>query len=493
MQSRSVILATLLAASACTSGVDRALAPETGEPLAALGAGQAVPVCHRAASGPRILTLPGAALAGHLAHGDYPTTLIVEPGHPAIGDGRHFGLITDALEAARAGRLSRDELVTADCRVTISIAPGVYDGLGTPDPGPGLERFPLVIDFPDISLRGAFVAQVDGDGRATGVAATGVESVLNPITPLPNFPTPCAGGICSWTMPLIIANAHPGGSAGHGLVVEGLVLRSGNAAGGPGVSGQGVFSMRAERLVIRGNRFEGGFSESIDLRVGTGEIDRNHLSGGGGTCDICVAGPGHFTISGNRLLAGGIPGILTAPAILVPVPPGVEQYGLPATALLTSDVVNNEVRDHQRLPVGVGIRVTTVARGGPNVAGTSRVRVQDNLLANNRFGLFLEAAFPVNGTLLLGDAELTLGGNIFQSSCQADMLIAFTRHAAALGIAVQPYLRNSTYQVTLNGDLQPGDIWYGHPAGFDNTLVVDGVTFPNGIVHAYDAAKVCTP
>lgn len=493
MQSRSLILTALLAASACSPGLDRPLAPETGEPLAALGAGQAVPVCHRGARGSRILTLPATALADHLAHGDYPTTLLVDPAYAGLGNGRRFGLITDALDAARAGRLARGETTTADCRVTISIAPGVYDGLGAADPGPGLERFPLVVDVPDITLRGAFVAQVDGDGRATGVAATGVESVLNPIAPLPILPTPCAGGICSWSLPLIIANAHPGGSAGHGLVVEGLVLRSGNAAGSPGISGQGVFSMRAHGLVIRGNRFEGGFSESIDLRVGSGEIDRNHLAGGGGTCDICVAGPGHFTVSGNRLLAGGIPGILTAPAIQVPVPPGVEQYDLPATALLTADVVNNEVRDHQRVPAGVGIRVTTVARGGPNVAGMSRVRVQGNRLVNNRFGLFLEAAFPVNGSLLLGDAELVLGGNTFQSSCQADLLVTFTRHVTTFGPGVQPYLRNSTYQVTLNGDLQPGDIWYGHPAGLGNTLVVDGVPFANGIVHAYDATKACTP
>src|SRR5690606_36902288 len=117
-----------------------------------------------------ILTLPAAALADHLAHGDYPTTLIVDPGHPSVGDGRHFGLITDALDAARAGRLSRGELVSADCRVTIATAPGIYDGLGTVDPGPGLEQFPLVVDVPDLALRGAFVAQVDSDGRATGLA-----------------------------------------------------------------------------------------------------------------------------------------------------------------------------------------------------------------------------------------------------------------------------------------------------------------------------------
>lgn len=492
MLSRSLFLVLLLAVPACAPEVNHPTAPEVGAPLAVLGAAQSVPVCHRTADPPRILTLPAAAVAAHLAHGDYPTTLVVDPLHPDIGDGRHFALITDALGSVRAGRLARGELLRADCRVTIAVAPGVYDGLAADNPGPGLERFPLVVDVPDLTLRGAFVGAVDGEGRATGVAATGVESVLNPIVPLPNFPTPCAGGICSWTMPLIIADAPPGGSAGHGLVIEGLVFRSGNPAG-PGVSGQGVFSMRVKGLVIRGNRFEHGFSESIDLRVGDAVIDRNHLGGGGGTCDICVAGPGDFTITGNRLLAGGIPGILTAPTILVPVPPAVEQYELPASALLTATVMNNEVRDHQRVPVGVGIRVTTVARGGPNVAGMSRVRIQDNLLVNNRFGLFIEAAFPVNGTLLLGDADVTLGGNILQSSCQADMLIAFTRHAAALGIAVQPYVRNSTYQVTLNGDLAPGDIWYGHPAGFDNTLVVDGVPFPNGIVHAYDAGKVCGP
>jgi hypothetical protein len=294
-------------------------------------------------------------------------------------------------------------------------------------------------------------------------------TTLSPIEPLPT--------------PLIIANGHPGGSAGNGLTIEGFVLQSGQKKE---AGGQAVFGMRVSGLTIRGNRIEEKFSESIDLRAASAVVEENHLGGGGGTCDICLAGPGVYRVSSNRLLAGGIPGIITVPATGLDTPFDVEQYDLPAAAEVTAEIRNNEVRDHRFVPVGVGIRVAGIGPFASDVHGSSHVTIRDNLLVNNRFALMIEAAFPEPETELRSDIDVTLGGNVMQQSCQADLLVSFARHTTGLGIFEGAYLRSSTYRVTLGGDLSWSDVWFSHPDGFGNTLVVDGQTIPNGTRQFHD-------
>src|SRR5690606_19977195 len=99
---------------------------------------------------------------------------------PAIseGNGVHFARITDALAAARAARVERDEGVSAACRITIDVAPGVYTGTTARPAGGALEELPFIIDIPDLTLRGAHAMVLDGRGRATGTSASGLTSVL---------------------------------------------------------------------------------------------------------------------------------------------------------------------------------------------------------------------------------------------------------------------------------------------------------------------------
>jgi hypothetical protein len=302
--------------------------------------------------------------------------------------------------------------------------------------------------------------------------------VLAPVAPLP-----VNGGVST---PIVIANAHPDSSAGNGLTVEGFVFQSGHD---PLVNagGQAILSLRATGLTIRGNRIEGGFTESFDLRVGSADVLQNHLAGTGGTCDVCFAGPGTFSAMGNRLLSGGIPGITTSPTVLLPVPQDVEQYVLPPTAETWADIRNNEVRDHRRVPVGVGIRVEAVGTGAVNVHGIVHAVVQDNVLIDNRFGIMVHGAFVAASSERRGDVDLTLGGNVFQGSCETNLFVSFARHQTGLGLQNTPYLLDSTFSLTLNGDVSWDDAWYSHRAGFGNSLVVDGNVIPNGQRQFYSA------
>ncbi len=120
--------------------------------------------------------------------------------------------------------------------------------------------------------------------------------------------------------------------------------------------------------------------------------------------------------------------------------------------------------------------------GAPN---TERVHPDAD---SHRFGLIVHAAFPVANTVRKGDVAVTLSGNVFEQSCQARLLVSLARQTTALGLNPQPYLLNSTFELDLGGNIDWQDVWYSHPAGFGNALVVDGLEIPNGSRHFYSAA-----
>lgn len=455
--------------------------------------GPKVSVCHIAGSYTSVAEIFLSELAGHQSHGDYIARLEVDR-LATPGDGIHFTRVTDALAFARAGRIARGELETAACRISIVVSPGTLLGSTAQSSDPTFERFPLVIDVPDIALIGALKMEVDADKRATGVAEGGEVTTFAPRPALV-----VVGGTGSQqgvSEEIIIVNGHPDGPKGYGAVIEGFVFQSGRAPTATPVGGQGILSMRVRDIVVRGNRFEGGFTESVDLRASSGTVERNHLSGLGAACDICIAGPGDYVVRDNRLLGpGGMPGVLSVPAILLPVPQMVEQYALPSVALVTAVLANNEVRGHLFKPVGAGLRVGAIGIGAPNVEGTSKVLMTDNTLVGNTFGVIIEAAFPVAGGSLRGDIEVTTRDNTIVQSCQNDVLVTFSRHVNGLGLTspYPSYLHNSTFNLSLDYWFPSWDkAWFDNPAGLGNTLVVNGDEMPNGSHTAYDATRVCS-
>ncbi len=441
-------------------------------------------VCHVSGGTGTIMEIQLTDLPEHKSHGDYATTLVVDR-LSTVGDSIHFTRVTDAVNVARDGRITRGELTKAACRITIQVAPGTFKGSVAESPDPTFERYPIVIDVPDITLKGSMVMQVDAGGRATGAALAGDVTTLTASPVLVVEPS-------LLSQPILIVNGHPEGARGDGAVIEGFLFQTGRIASDTTIGGQGVLSLRVTGLVVRGNRFEGNFSETLDLRATSAIVEKNYLTGRGNTCDICLAGPGEYIARDNRLVGpGGIPGIVSVPATLIPVPSMVEQWTVPAAATVTATITNNEVRNHLARPVGVGIRLGALGIGASSLVGTSKITVTGNTLTNNTFGMLIEAAFP--GGPLRGDIDATITGNTISQSCQNNLYVSFTRHTTGLGLnSNQPYLRNTSYSLELGPELPWDNVWYANPTGFGNILSVGGTVMPSGTKHSYDATKICT-
>lgn len=438
-----------------------------------------VSVCHFASGRSTSARIAFTALQGHLAHGDYINELYVSPRGAHVED-IEFATISDALLAARNTRLDRGELLVSACRITIIVDAGDYRGSVSAPDSANPEPFPLVIDVPDITLRGAFAMGIDGDNRATGVAA-------EPGTTL--IPSPA---LASVDHAIVAINGHPGGSAGHRVIVEGFVFQSGRAAGETVAQGLGVLTMRVSDVVIRDSRFETNLASAVDLRASTGTVERIYFSGVGSSCDICFAGPGSYVARGNRLVGGGIPGVLVFPAIVLPVPPSVEQFTLPTVAHVEALVENNEVRGHLAKPVGVGLRVGAVGVGAANVRGSVTATFRNNSLINNTLGVLVEGGFvgaSSTGTFI----DLTTTNNRITGSCQNDLLVVFSRGGQAYGASPGPSVTNSAFKLTFSGDLDWSRAWFRHIGGLGNTLTVNGETIANGQFHAYDPSRTCAP
>lgn len=474
---RTFIISSTLLTIAVTACTESAIAP-TGETLS---------VCHVSGTAGTLTDIRASELKDHLDHRDYVAGLTVKKGSALNGDGIHFARISDALASARAGRMLRGETAAAGCRITIAVAPGTYLGSVNDTLNADLEQLPITIDVPSITLRGSFVMPTDAKGRPTGTAGAGASAPTTILASRPGLISIRTGNaLDKYAEPLIVVNAHPNGPRGDSAVIEGFILQSGN---GPDavVGGNAVWAMRARGLVVRGNQIEGGFSEPIEMRASDGRVEQNLLIGKGGSCALCMFGPGDYKVIANRQVGpSGRLGVLFFPAIFTAVPPNVEQQSLPASALVTGEVTNNEFRNHQEVPFGIGVRIAAIGPGAPDVAGMARVMVQDNDLSDNRFGIVAEAGFLVANTSQRGSIDLTLKGNALGGSCQTGLLVALNSQATAIATQTGLSTRNSSYTISLGDDIQWSEVWYSHPAGAGNTLMVDGQSVTNGSRAAYD-------
>lgn len=447
-------------------------------------------ICHRTGFTAHLIEVSVASVPALEAHGDYIAQLVIDPHDGGAGDGIHFARITDALAAARAGRIARGELRRAACRITIVVAPGIFRGTFDDSAASALEQFPLFVDVPQITLQGALRMVVDDDNRPTGASEDeDAVTVLAPDRPLVDAPL---------AESMIVVIGHPDGPRGDGTVIEGFAFQSGDLPVDARTGGVGVVSLRVVDLVVRGNRFEPPLTSALTLLATDARIDGNHGRRLGFNCSICLAGPGHYEIANNRLREGGLGGIYLAAFGDVQFSLGahpvaaVEPNVVPALPAVTASVVNNDIRDHIRQPIGFAVRIVARGAGAPSVPQSMQIELRDNDFVHNTFGLIVDAGFPVANSPVGVDADIGLGGNRFAGNCQNDLLVAFTRHTGALGLTTNPYLHNSTYRLELGGDLSWNDAWYSHPPGFGNALFVDEIMVPPASQVAYDPARPCS-
>jgi hypothetical protein len=468
-----VIAASIFAA--CTS--DQAVS----NPV--LTSSETVTMCRTPKTAPFISNVAIGDVPAHRAQGEYVTHLVVDPSTTSLGDSIHFKRITDAVSLVRAVRRQIGDTLQASCAIQIDVAAGTYKGTTKSGADPSLEQLPIVLDVPGVTLQGALVMTFDSAGRATGNGQTSANTTIVPSPGLVTNPIPEV---------VFLVEGHANGSAGNDITIQGFDLQSGHVGVDADSGGYGVFSVRVKNLIVRGNKFEPTLTSALDLRASTANVNGNWVSGGM-ACDICLAGPGDYTARNNKVVQGGIDGIAVSATVVLPVPTGADQIDSTGSASVHATVANNEVRDHMRLPVGVGIRAAAVAVGAPNMAQSTSIEIDDNLLVHNMFGLLVEAGFPVANTLLKGDITASLSGNIIQSSCQTDLMVTFNRHATTVGAAqlTRPYLRNSTYVVSLNGNLDWNNVWYSEVPNLGETLIVDGASVPPGSRLAYDQKKAC--
>ncbi|MES2524697.1 MAG: hypothetical protein V4617_18520 [Gemmatimonadota bacterium] len=250
-------------------------------------------VCHVSGAAGVPITIRASELAAHRAHGDYVTTIAVHKESTTTSDSTSFARIGDAIARACAIRLVRSELTTAACRITIAVESGVYEGSVAPSTDPSLERLPLVIDVPDITLRGSFVMPIDAKARALGTSPSTGSDLQAVLVASPGLISVRTGNVLEkFAEPLIILNGHPAGSRGDGATIEGFVFRSGNVAPDAIVGGNAVWGMRVQRVTVRRNRIEAGFAEPIEFRASSARVEQNLLTGRSGSCAFCMFGPG---------------------------------------------------------------------------------------------------------------------------------------------------------------------------------------------------------
>jgi len=450
--------------------------------------GELLSVCHVEGGMGVVTDIRSSELTDHRAHGDYIARIDVQKGAAPTAEGVHFARLTDALASVREGRIARGEGTTAKCRITVQVAEGLF--VGTSDTtNRTLERLPYTIDVPDITLRGSLVMPLDSKGRAAGISSAGSQATT--LVAKPGLISIKTGNtLDKYAEPLIVVNSHPNGPRGDGAIIEGFVMQSGNDADAL-VGGNAVWAMRAKGIVVRGNQIEGGFSEPVEMRASVGRVEQNFLTGKGGSCALCMFGPGDYQVTANQQTgATGRLAVLVFPTIYTAVPPNVEQLVLPATAEVTATVTNNAFRDHQEVPFGIGLRVAGIGPGAPDVIGVARVVARDNDLSNNRFGVVAEAGFLVANTAQRGSIDLTLAGNVLTGSCQVPLLVALSSQGTAIGTQPGLSAKSSEYKITLGNNITWADAWYSHPANAGNTLTVDGVVIENGSKMAY-TAKPC--
>ncbi len=392
------------------------------------------------------------------------------------GDGsKHapFRRITDAVNTARA-------VWQADntAKIEIRVEPGTYVGRYS-NTDPALENLPIILDIPNLRLKGSTSMLTDEGGLPTGVIETGKNSLL---IAQPSLAANQSLLILTSTSPVL---------TGQGIEVSKLSFNLGNLATlSPNSSG--ISLRRVQDFTIRNNFVTGSVLGGIEMRASSGEIQGNYITSVG--CGICLvagnaAAPANVIVRGNRSVNNQTAGVILN---------GGSDFNGEILDKLSATVEENDLSNNNANSLVAGFRVL-VARHDPPSQGTSgsvTATVSNNRISNNTFGFSIAAGFPFrtlagspdprlhNGMLNLSFEDNEVAGNL-----EAPAIITFTQLSATLAPAQLnqwKYLEHSTFNLTdPNGELN--GYWFDHPATdpidgrtLQNILSINGTVIPNG-------------
>ena len=382
----------------------------------------------------------------------------------------HLATIQAALAQARIDRLSPG--LPKNETIVIHVGAGQY-----------VETLPLVLDVPNLRLEGETSLTTDANGLPTGfVASTGTQIIAKPAL---------AGA-----QTILLMGPTSSALSGTGVTVQGLVLDAGN--GGSAVNGRDITLDRVSSFSIRGNILVGSPYIALDARASSGVIEENFIEGAG--CGSCImAGnkqsPAAYSFLRNRSVGNLYVGVLVAGS-----PDGVQHPSLlpiaPGTIFdrVTAVISGNDLSDNNADPnFSSGIRIFAINTGIPTPQSTGNVTVTviNNTVTNNSFGVSIDAGFPLraDARLWTADFQATFSGNIISENKRTPAVITFTRNTAPMfpnQLKDFKYLQDSIFEISDPGSNLDG-YWFDHPAMdpidglfLNNTLIVNGVSVPNG-------------
>lgn len=404
----------------------------------------------------------GSLLVAVLGGSAQAEDIFVNGGNLAGGDGSSanpFPTITQALVKARVDRpaLPSTEMII----IHVAHVAGGYRGTyNTPVPE-GFEPLPLILDVPNLELRGETVLTFDASGLPTDFER-GTETMLTASPPL-------MGGTVESTQFLFLMGPTSTVLDGSNVSVDQFVLDGGLPVGAlldadseAGFGGADIGVDRAQGFAIHNNVLT-GTRFGVFARASTGSLQHNLITGGSAGAILKAgnkASPASYIFSQNRsagnfsvgVLVTGSASLAVLDPALLPIASGTI-FDESAATVSGNDLSNNNLAPS----FSAGLRCFQDAPRLPAGQSTSHVTVSvtGNRIANNSVGIHVDAGFPRRAypQVLTGTFQGAFQNNQVVGNALAPALITFTRNEAALDqslLTEWKYLQQSTFQLTVS-------------------------------------------
>jgi hypothetical protein len=431
---------------------------------------------------PKRLALFALLLLLSVAGPAWAEDIYVSGSNPLPGDGspgNPFQTITQALNKARVDRGIKQE------PIIILVAPGNYFGTYTRPVPRKLEALPLLLDIPNLLLRGATTLTLDSQGVPSGIVK-GTSTSLRASPALSD----------SNQFLLLIGPTSSTGLPVSRVTVAALILDGGSAA--PELDGAGVGVDRAQGFEILGNVMRGAFF-GVVARASTGVIGENlmtpltigsNLEGGNQTSRAS------YVFTQNSAVRNSLGGVILFgdgqlnrwDPNLLEIPSG--------TTFDTSfaSVSGNDLSQNSDPHISFGMRCSQHVFS-PDLAATPTsqltLSVTGNRISKNSFGIIVDAGpiFRFFGHPFESTLEGTFQNNNIDQNTRSPALITFTDISAALAqkkklspeVLTLQYLQNSTFRL-LDSDGELNGFWFDNPSTdpldgrtLNNILTINGV------------------